>query len=565
MYSHVFTAYLIYLVNKMSAKKSNLLFPALATAVVVASGVAGYVYFRGGFGDSASPLASAKIVPDEAIAASFISPDSKAWAQLQKFGTPEARNLINKSLQDANKQALAESNIDYEKDLKPWIGGVTIAVLPPNPTKPTQTTTPESFNVLMVVKIKDKVSALNFANKLKERKNVKNTETDYKGQKITESIEGTSDPVYSSILNNEYVVVAPEKIGVQKAIDTFKGEPSFATKKGANSLLAKGLNIANPIAQVYFPDYGSVVEQLIASSPNASQIPPETLAQLKQVKSLVAGVGVDNDGLRLKALADVDPQLLKNQYQASGKLVEILPAETIALITGAGISKGWTAFSQQAKNLPQVNLGLDLARVQLQNYNLDLDKDVFGWMDGEFAFAAIGSKQGLLAPIGFGGALLIDTSNRPAAEATLSKLDGIAKTSLVSVAPRNIGATAVTEWQVPGQGALLGHGWLDKDTVFIALGGPIADIVATKQSQLLTSSNNFKAATNSLPKPNAGYFYLDMDKTVALINANAQAGAITPETKAILDSIRGIGMSASTPNDSTSQLEVLLALKPSSN
>ena len=549
----------------MSSKKSNLLFPLLATAVVVASGVAAYVYFRGGFGDGATPLASAKIVPDEALMASFISPDSKAWEQLQKFGTPEAKNLINKSLQDANKQALAESNIDYEKDLKPWVGGIMIAVLPPNPTKPTQTT-PESFNVLMVVKIKDKVSALNFANKLKERKNVKNTETEYKGQKITESIEGTSEPVYSSVLNNEYVVVAPEKIGVQKAIDTFKGEPSFATKKGANSLLAKGIDLTNPIAQVYLPDYGTVVEQLIANSPNAAQIPPETLAQLKQVKALSAGVGVDKDGLRLKVLADVDSQLLKNQYQASsGKLVEILPAETIAVLTGAGISKSWAAFSKQAANLPQLSLGLNLARVQLQNYNLDLDKDVFGWMDGEFAFAAIGSKQGLLAPIGFGGALVIDTSNRPAAEATLSKLDGIAKSSFIGVAPRNIGATAVTEWQVPGQGSLLGHGWLDKDTVFIAFGGPIADVVATKPSQLLTTSDAFKAATSSLPKSNAGYFYLDMDKTVALINANAQAGAITPETKAILDSIRGIGMSASSPNDSTSQFEMLLALKPSSN
>jgi hypothetical protein len=63
----------------MSAKKSNLLFPLLATAVVVASGVAAYVYFRGGVGDSTTPLASAKIVSDEALMASFISPDSQAW------------------------------------------------------------------------------------------------------------------------------------------------------------------------------------------------------------------------------------------------------------------------------------------------------------------------------------------------------------------------------------------------------------------------------------------------------------------------------------------------------
>jgi Protein of unknown function (DUF3352) len=548
----------------MSAKKSKLLFPALAGAVVVASGVAAYVYFRGGFGESASPLASAKIVPDEALMASYISPDSPAWAELQKFGTKEAQALVNKNLQDFNKQALTESNIDYEKDIKPWIGGVMIAVLPPNSAKSTQTT-PESFNVLMVVKIKDKISALNFANKLKERKDVKTTETDYKGQKITESIEGTSSPVYSSVLNNDYIVVAPEKTGVEKAIDTFKGEPSFAAKKGADSLLAKGLDLTNPIAQVYLPDYGAVVEQLVTSSPNATQIPPATLAQLKQIKSLSAGVGVDKDGLRLKAIADVDPQLLKNQYQASsGKLVEIFPADTIALVTGAGISKGWTAFNKQAKDVPQLSSSLDLAKAQLQTYNLDLDKDIFGWMNGEFALAVISSKQGVLAPVGFGGALVIDTSDRPTAEAALSKLDGIAKNASVSVAPRNIGATAVTEWQVPGQGALLGHGWLDKDTVFIAFGGPIADAIATKPSQLLSSSDNFKAATSSLPKSNAGYFYLDMDKTLALINANAPAGTITPESKAILESIRGISMSASTPNESTSQVEMLLALKPSS-
>lgn len=549
----------------MPAKKSNLLFPVLATGVVVASGVAAYVYFRGGFGDGASPLASAKIVPDEALMASFISTDSQAWAQLQKFGTKEAQDLVMKSLQDANKQALAESNIDYEKDLKPWVGGVMVALLPPNQVKSTQATpaTPESLDVLVVVKIKDKISALNFANKLKAQKDVKTQETDYKGLKITQSSQGQSQPTYSTIIDNDYVIVAPAKQSVEKAIDTFKGEPSFASKQGASNLLTKGIDLKNPLAQVYLPDYGSVVEQLIKNNPNASQLPPEALAQLKQVKALAAGIGVDDAGLRMKAVADVEAQLLKSQYQtSSGKLVDVFPAETIALISGAGISKSWNAFNQQAKNIPQVSLGLDLARAQLQNYNLDLDKDIFGWMDGEFAFGAISSDRGLLAPVGFGGALIIDTSDRPTAEATLSKLDSIAKTASIGVAPRNIAGKTVTEWQVPSQGALLGHGWLDQDTVFVAFGGPISDAIATKPTQLLNSTDNFKSVTGSFPKPNSGYFYLDMEKTLALVNAKGQGASIPPETKAILDSIRGIGMSASSPNDSTSQLEMLLALKP---
>jgi len=546
----------------MPAKKSNLLFPALATGVVVASGVAAYVYLRGGFYDGASPLASAKIVPDEAIMASFISTDAQAWSQLQKFGTKEAQDLVMKSLQDANKQALAKSNIDYEKDVQPWVGGVMVAVLPPNQVKSTQAT-PESFDMLMVVKIKDKISALNFANKLKARKDVKTQETDYKGLKITQSSQGQSEPTYSTVINNDYVIVAPAKQSVEKAIDTFKGEPSFASKQGASNLLSKGIDLKNSLAQVYLPDYGSVVEQLIKNNPNASQLPPEALAQLKQVKALAAGIGVDDAGLRMKAVADVEAQLLKNQYQtSSGKLVDVFPAETIALISGVGISKSWNAFSQQAKNIPQVSLGLDLARVQLQNYNLDLDKDIFGWMDGEFAFGAISSDRGLLAPVGFGGALIIDTSDRPTAEATLNKLDGIAKTAYIGVTPRNVAGKTVTEWQIPAQGALLGHGWLDQDTVFIAFGGPISDAIALKPTQLLNSTNTFKSVTGSFPKPNSGYFYLDMEKTLALVNAKGQAAFIPPETKAILDSIRGIGMSASSPNDSTSQLEMLLALKP---
>lgn len=550
----------------MSTKKSKLLIPVLATGVIVASGVATYFYFRGGFGGDDSPLAGAKMVPDEALMTSFISTDSQAWSQLQKFGTQEARDLVTKSLQDLNKQAITESNIDYEKDLKPWVGGITIAILPPNPVKPAQATPelPESFDVLAVVRIKDKISALNFINKLKAQKDVKIQETDYKGYKISQSTQGTSEPSYSTVINNDYVAIAPTKQAIEKAIDTIKGEPSFASKEGASSLLAKGIDLKNPIAQVYLPDYGSVVEQLIKNTPDAGQIPPEALAQLKQVKAIAAGIGVDDAGLRMKAVADVDPQLLKNQYHiASGKLLEVFPAETIALVSGAGISKTWNAFSEQARSIPQINIGLDLARVQLQNYNLDLDRDIFGWMDGEFAFGAIASDKEMLAPVGFGGALLIQTSDRAAAETALSKLDNLAKTAFISVAPREVGGKSVTEWQVPAQGALLGHGWLDNETVFVAFGGPISDAIVNKPSQSLNNSDNFKSVTNSLPKPNSGYFYLDMEKTVALMTSKGQLGYMPPENKAILESIRGIGMSASNPNDSISQVEMLLALKQS--
>ncbi|AVH70474.1 DUF3352 domain-containing protein [Nostoc sp. 'Lobaria pulmonaria (5183) cyanobiont'] len=555
----------------MPESKSKFLIPAVGAAVVVAGSIAAYTYFKGPSGGSSDALGSAKVVPSTALMATYITTDSRTWAKLQQFGTPEAQKLVAKGLEDFNQQMFSDSNVSYEKDIKPWAGGVMIAVLPPNPVKPAQLKVPsgapnvptnlqQESNILIVVGIKDKLSALNFANKLKSQKGVKLQESDYQGQKIVETTQN-GKPTYSVVLNDSQLVLAPEKQAVEKAIDTFKGQSSFASKQGASSIL-KGVDVKNSLAQIYVPDYASMIQQLTAVNPQAKQLPPQTLTQLKQIKSVVAGVGVDDAGVRVKAIANLDPQLNKFQYQSSpGNIVGQFPADTFALISGNGISRGWEVLVEQSKDYPEMKQALEQARGQLKFANLDLDKDIFGWMNGEFAFGAIPSNQGVLANVGFGGALVFDTSDRKTAEATLTKLDTLAKTQQINVANRNIGGKDVTEWQIPRQGALLAHGWLDQDTVFVALGGPIAEVVSDRKNPSLDTSDAFKAVTGSLQKPNGGYFYLDMDKTktVPLINSFVSSNA---DTITILNSIRGIGFTAISPDKSTSELEMLLALKP---
>lgn len=556
----------------MPESKSKLFIPAIGAAVVVAGSIAAYTYFKSPSGGSSDALGSAKVVPSTALMATYITTDSQGWAKLQQFGTPEAQKLVAKSLEDFNKQIFSGSNVSYEKDIKPWAGNVMIAVLPPNPVKPAQLNVPsgapnvptnlqQEANILMVVGIKDKLSALNFANKLKSEKGVKFQESDYQDQKIIETREN-GKPIYSVVLNNSHLVLAPQKQAVEKAIDTFKGQSSFASKEGASTILNKGVDVKNSLAQIYVPDYAGMVQQLAAASPQAKQLPPQALAQLKQIKSVVAGVGVDDAGVRVKAIANLDPQLNKFQYQSSpGNIVGQFPTDTFALISGNGISRSWETLVEQSKDYPEMKQALEQVRGQLKFVNIDLDKDIFGWMNGEFAFGAIPSNQGVLATVGFGGALVFDTSDRKTAEATLTKLDTLAKTQQINVANRNIGGKDVTEWQIPRQGALLAHGWLDQDTVFVALGGPIADAVADRKNLSLDNGDVFKAVTGSLQRPNGGYLYLDMDKTktVPLINSFVSSNA---DTITILNSIRGIGFTAISPDKSTSELEMLLALKP---
>ncbi|MBW4452175.1 MAG: DUF3352 domain-containing protein [Nostoc indistinguendum CM1-VF10] len=421
----------------MPESKSKFLIPAVGAAVVVAGSIAAYMYFKSPSGASSNALGSAKLVPSTALMATYITTDSQAWAKLQQFGTPEAQKVIAKSLENFNKQMFRDSNVSYEKDIKPWAGSVMIAVLPPNPVKQAQ------------------------------------------------------------------------------------------------------LKVPSRVTNV-----------------------PTNLQQESNILMVVAGVGVDDAGVRVKAIANLDPQLNKFQYQSSsGNIVGQFPTDTFALVSGNGISRGWETLVEESKNYPEIKQALEQVRGQLKFVNIDLDKDIFGWMNGEFAFGAVPSNQGVLANVGFGGALVFDTSDRKTAEATLTKLDTLAKTQQINVANRNIAGKDVTEWQIPRQGALLAHGWLDQDTVFVALGGPVADAISDRKNQSLNNSDAFKAVTGSLHKPNGGYFYLDMDKTktVPLINSFISSD---PNTITILSSIRGLAFTANSPNKSTSELEMLLALKP---
>ncbi|MGI0485991.1 DUF3352 domain-containing protein [Pantanalinema rosaneae CENA516] len=543
----------------MAGKK--FLLPIVGAAVIAAGGVAAYLYLKSPSKDIGNPLASAEVVPDKAYMAAFISTNENSWAKLRQFGTPEAQKLVNQGLQDLQKEMLQESKLDYEKDLKPWIGNVMIAVLPEDP----QTKNDEP-DALIVVGIKDKVAALNFAKKMESQGGVKSTKSDYKGVEITQFTSAEKgSPTYAAVLQ-DFLVMAGEKRLVEKAIDTSKGGPSLASKPDAKAALTKNIGVQNPVATLYLLDYGNAIQELIANNPEAGQLPPATLEQVKQVKSVVAGVGIDDSGIRLKALANLNQNAKTITYKpAPGTVVSLFPTETFALVSGAGISQVWSQATEQINATPEGKQVLDQMRMGAGMVNLDLDKDVFGWMDGEFGIGMVPSNQGLLAQVGFGGVMMFDTSDRKTAENTFKKLDELVQAQGVTVGQRDVQGKSVTEWTAPGAGALVGHGWLDNDTVFVAIGGALVDMVANKPSQALDSSDSFKTVTGSLPKQNLGYFYLDMDRTMNLMKGTvlaSQSSAIPPETMAVLNSIRGVGMTSSQPDKTTGELELLLALKP---
>ena len=537
-----------------------------AAVLIIGGATGGYLYLRGVFSD-VSPLASARLVPDEALVAGVVSTDGKAWSKLQQFGSSEAQQVIKNNVASLHKQMFAENTkIDYAKDIQPWLGSVMFALLPSNTTQEVATTnaTTEKPNFLVVIGIKDKISAISFATKLKKSSDGKKQESSYKGVKIWECAS-KNQHTYIALLK-EHLVISPQKKSLEAAIDTFKGEPSFANKVSANLMLEKGIDLSNEIAEIYVPESQKVIAEVMDKYGSISQLTPTSMKQLKNTKSVVIGVGIDNLGIRMKAIGEVKKESIKKaEFQPTpGKMVSKFPLNTVALISGYGISQGWKEAVAQAKKNPQFNNQVSLIRNYLKdNVNLDLDKDVLQWMDREFAVGAFPANEGVLAPMGFSAALVVKTSDRKAAETALTKLDKVAQTNSINIDRRHIQGKSITEWS-NDQGVLLGHGWLDKESMFVAVGRPIVEAMASS-SKTLEKNQAFQTVTNTLPKPNTGSFYVDMDTVMSVFNSNFLLNLQLPlssDTCAILNSIRGIGVTANKINPSTSQMEIVFALKP---
>lgn len=541
--------------------------PILGVAAIIAIG-GGYFAFRSFIGKALTPLESAQVIPQEALLTTFISTDSQSWSQLKQFGTPEAHKLISDNIAKLEQEMFEESNLTYTEDIKPWLGGMMFALLPADKTvsnAASDTDNSSDTNLLMVMGVKNKLKLWNFANKLKEQeKNI--TEIDYQGIKISESDPGTKN-AFSFALVDHKLIASDERQNVEKAIDTLKGESSFASQPGAEKILSQGLDLDTPLAQVYVANYPGLIKELMTMSPQATPIPEGTLKQIEQVESMVMGVGVDDQGLRMQAVGKVDPELIPEGLEPSeSAIVSRFPAETFFLMSGRNINQSWSQVVKQGKNNPDIEQFLAQGRQIFKSFGFDLDQDIFSWMDGEYALGVISSQQGILRNLGFGGTIIFGTSDRATSEATMKKVSDIAKQQLpyLTFAQRQAEGIEFVEWQVPQQGAIFGYGWLEDNSLIIALGGPLLDVMSKPPAQPLDQSDSFKNFTDSLPNKNFGYFYLNMDQMMSLVNnlPQAQAGILPPDVKAMLESIDGIGATSTLPNDSTSKVDVIFALEP---
>jgi len=543
---------------------------ALGTIVALGGGAGSYWYFKV-FNQTEGVLGAAALVPDQALLATFVSTDNQQWSAANNLGSPAVRDLLGDRASSLQTEILQGSNLSYEADLAPWIDGIMVSLLPPTEVRSQSGQEP---NLLIIVGIKDKLKALEFSNKMKSQKDMELKSSDYKGVEMVELSKAGSTSTYSAVLGN-YVAFSPEKRSVEWAIDTAKGGASLKDQPGAAKALGNALSLDNSIAQLYIPDYGGLINQQLANS-NQPPLSPNVLNQLGALDNVVAGVGVEKEGIRIRALVKLgetqeNPQENPFVYESSpGKILNVLPGDTLALLSGQNPQSLWQNVVKQSETNPDLQLVVEGVKRQLEQLQLDPDQDVFSWMTGEFALAALPSAdQSILGSIGVAGAIVIESSDPDRTNTMLGKLDQLVEGNL-SVEKTEVASKAITYWRLP-QGifqnqAFLGYGWLNPSTLFVALGDTATQSLL-QPSTLLTQNPEFQALVSTLPKENGGYFYFKVAGLKEAVQAAAIGGqyqALPVETQALIEAIESVGITTSQPSPEVSQVDVFFHLPPSS-
>jgi hypothetical protein len=536
--------------------------PLFGLLTLAAAGGA-YIYFQG-FPSVLSltlpwepftPLEAAKVIPDGAIATTYINTEPQAWSKLAGFGTPEAQKLIRQHL-EAFRQESSPQAMDYERDLQPWIGDIAIAVVPfPQ----------EDAQLLFVLGIKNQLKAATYAKKFQQQSGRTVTETSYRGIAVSECTSPDSDPFYSAIVG-KYLLYSSDRRLIEQAIDTQKGEPSYYDKPGIKELLAQSLSLKNPLLQIYLDDW-QFIEQGLSSFPPDIEVPIDTLKNIQPLRAIVLGFGVVDAGVHLQAIAQIDPGTTpaSNIQPNSSQLLSFFPEQTLMAINGRGIQQGWRNLVRESEADPALQGAVKQIRDHLKMADLDVDRDVFSWMDREFALGLVASEQPTLGNLGLGGVVIWESRDRKTAQNTLKKLDRLSIfLPQIEVKTQKVAGEDITEWRSKfGQEVFLSYGWLNHESLAMTVAMPFQSILHKPSKTSLPQSQNFKDMTDSLPRKNLGYFYLDIEQSLAKVlhNSHGIGHFLDPESRAVLDSLRGLAMTSTMQNQTTSQVDIIFSLK----
>lgn len=492
-----------------------------------------------------TPLEGAELIPQEAIVSGYMSTNSKDWSELEEIGILEG---INNQIKQINSEFAGNSNIIYQEDIQPWLGGAMFAMLPDQ----------DEDDLLIVLGIKNKLRAFKFLKKLEKREKKHIEKIDYQGVTIFENTNLKKNIPYAAFLDNK-IILAGEYQTIKQAIDAYQNKSSLANLDNVNQIFYRKLNIKDPLAQIYFTNYGELLKN-VTYPMMLGGIGPTIL---NQTEPIVIAIDTKEKALHFQSVFNYNSEGMDLDLSSeNSKLLEQFPGNTIAIVSGQKINKIWSL----TKSLGLTDYLQQAIWLLTSATSLDLEEDVFGWMDNDFAVGIIPTNKAIIPELdmGLGAAIAMETSDPTIAKNSLDKIENvIQQNSSITPSLATRAGKTITEWRIPDSNFTWAYNWIDNNSLFFSLGDSVVNTIEDVNTTSINKSSNFEAIADELPKKNLGFLYLNMSSISEITNhlPFEAKSDISPDVIELLDSISGIGATASMSDKSKFQIDLLVRYK----
>ncbi|MGJ5676390.1 MAG: DUF3352 domain-containing protein [Nostochopsis sp.] len=555
----------------MKKKKPSLVLTLSSAGILIGGGITAYWLLTQGQSWSRNLPVGANIIPQDALFTVSLTTDRTQWQKVKEFGTKETQTELDKNLVQLRDRFLTNNGYDFQKDISPWVGEqVTIAILNPETTKPASkpvatdtNTTINQKSTVVVLPIKNPEQAKNILAQPRNPKADKWMNRTYEGIAIKETNLPSGENLSAAVIDQRFLVITDNPQTIERAIQAYKNKTALATSAGFTGNFPK-IAISQPFAQFYVNIPSSAK---IAAASGNRHLPAQVLAQLQNNQGLAGSISLESQGIRIKGISWLNPnsQRTLRVENKAGKMPNIVPPETLMMLSGGNLQQLWTDYVSTSQGNPLSPIPPEQLKAGVKSLtNLDFEQDLLSWMGDEFSISVIPNRPKDTFSDNFRASLvfMVQASDRTRAETSLTKLDEVMKTQYqFQIQQTTVAGKPIVNWIGPLGTLTATHGWLDGDIAFLALGAPVSDKIIPKLNNTLANTPLFQQTVPSEPNPTNGQFFLDVERATQ----NFPLPTLLPNQKIFLNATRSIGITSAIDDSRSNRYDIFLALKKVGN
>ncbi|AFZ09637.1 hypothetical protein Osc7112_5401 [Oscillatoria nigro-viridis PCC 7112] len=485
-------------------------------------------------GPTTTPAAAVFVSKQAPLLASMLVNPDRLEALRQVFATPEERSRSHAEFEQIKKSLLANTNLDYSRDIQPWIGDeITLAVTTPDLDGDSSNGKETGFLLAVSSQKVDRSQQFldsywrkqSRADKTVRSELYKGVKINYKQAPIAKKKSASLSPFNPLSLPNSKLPSSFATAAIGGNLNSEKNQNFvlFANspnviREAINNVELANLNLNNA------PEYQKALQELTQGRIALAfvNLPQSATEQNPQVSlnSLAVAVGVNRRGLLAQtALVTSRENTASPTLSEPVQALQYIPSASPFAVASTDLRNFWADLSSAVSANAEVSNLVDRTLADIQQlWGVNLPQDIFDWVQGEYALAVLPNSSN-------SADWIFAAEHSADSQKAIDKLDEIARSKEYSIGSFTLRNQKITAWtqlttnqnygtenkrktaietEAKGVRATLG-----KYEIFTTSVEAMDAALEAAATGSLVANQDFQTSIEPLPPSNDGYFYLD--------------------------------------------------------